>query len=68
MIVQIEVIVKQLAAAGEHDKITAVINLLANEFTYSAQVNRRKVSSQVWKLGFYCIYIVVFYGFGETLR
>ncbi|KAI7993190.1 hypothetical protein LOK49_LG11G00629 [Camellia lanceoleosa] len=38
----IEGIVKQLAAAGEHDKITAVINLLANEFTYSAQVNRRK--------------------------
>ncbi|CAL5428208.1 unnamed protein product [Camellia sinensis] len=39
---EIEGIVKQLAAAGEHDKITAVINLLANEFTYSAQVNRRK--------------------------
>ncbi|GMP93226.1 hypothetical protein CsSME_00043155 [Camellia sinensis var. sinensis] len=40
---EIEGIVKQLAAAGEHDKITAVINLLANEFTYSAQVNHRKV-------------------------
>ncbi|KAI7993624.1 hypothetical protein LOK49_LG11G00636 [Camellia lanceoleosa] len=39
---EIEGIVKQLAAAGEHDKITAVINLLANEFTYSAQVNHRK--------------------------
>ncbi|KAI8022176.1 hypothetical protein LOK49_LG03G02711 [Camellia lanceoleosa] len=39
---EIEGIVKQLASAGEHDKITAVINLLANEFTYSAQVNRRK--------------------------
>ncbi|GMP93246.1 hypothetical protein CsSME_00043163 [Camellia sinensis var. sinensis] len=39
---EIEGIVKQLAAAGEHNKITAVINLLANEFTYSAQVNHRK--------------------------
>ncbi|CAL5428228.1 unnamed protein product [Camellia sinensis] len=39
---EIEGIVKQLAAAGEHDNITAVINLLANEFTYSAQVNHRK--------------------------
>ncbi|CAL5354763.1 unnamed protein product [Camellia sinensis] len=39
---EIEGIVKQLAAAGEHDKITAGINLLANEFTYSAQVNHRK--------------------------
>ncbi|XP_028113946.1 RNA polymerase sigma factor sigA-like isoform X3 [Camellia sinensis] len=43
---EIEGIVKQLAAAGEHDKITAVINLLANEFTYSAQVNHRKVVSR----------------------
>ncbi|KAF5939292.1 hypothetical protein HYC85_023551 [Camellia sinensis] len=48
---EIEGIVKQLAAAGEHDKITTVINLLANEFTYSAQVNHRKVSSQGGLIG-----------------
>ncbi|KAL2992919.1 hypothetical protein AAZX31_10G078000 [Glycine max] len=30
----IEGIVKQLATAGDHDKITAVINLLTTEFTY----------------------------------
>uniref|UniRef100_A0A5B6YJI3 Vacuolar protein 14 C-terminal Fig4-binding domain-containing protein n=1 Tax=Davidia involucrata TaxID=16924 RepID=A0A5B6YJI3_DAVIN len=39
---EVEGIVKQLAAAGDHDKITAVINLLANEFTYSQQTNHRK--------------------------
>ncbi|KAL5189125.1 Protein VAC14 [Glycine soja] len=38
----IEGIVKQLAAAGDHDKITAVINLLTTEFTYSPQANHRK--------------------------
>lgn len=36
---------KQLAVAGDHDKITAVINLLTTEFTYSAQANHRKVFS-----------------------
>ena len=35
---------KQLAAAGDHDKITAVINLLVMEFTYSPQANHRKVA------------------------
>ncbi|WVZ26519.1 hypothetical protein V8G54_005063 [Vigna mungo] len=35
-------IVKQLAIAGDHDKITAVINLLTTEFTYSPQANHRK--------------------------
>ncbi|KAI8538717.1 hypothetical protein RHMOL_Rhmol09G0125800 [Rhododendron molle] len=39
---EVEGIVKQLAAAGDHDKITAVINLLTNEFTYSPQANHRK--------------------------
>ncbi|KAL3731299.1 hypothetical protein ACJRO7_028212 [Eucalyptus globulus] len=39
---EIEGIVKQLAAAGDHDKISAVINLLTYEFTYSAQANHRK--------------------------
>ncbi|KOM26857.1 hypothetical protein LR48_Vigan325s002900 [Vigna angularis] len=38
----IEGIVKQLAIAGDHDKITAVINLLTTEFTYSPQANHRK--------------------------
>ncbi|KAL6566324.1 PtdIns(3,5)P(2) sythesis regulation factor [Orobanche gracilis] len=39
---EVEGIVKQLAMAGDHDKITAVINLLANEYTYSPQINHRK--------------------------
>ncbi|GFP83563.1 protein vac14 homolog [Phtheirospermum japonicum] len=39
---EVEGIVKQLAMAGDHDKITAVINLLANEYTYSPQTNHRK--------------------------
>ncbi|KAK4542430.1 hypothetical protein RGQ29_033189 [Quercus rubra] len=39
---EVEGIVKQLAVAGDHDKITAVINLLTTEFTYSAQANHRK--------------------------
>ncbi|KAF7827579.1 protein VAC14-like protein isoform X1 [Senna tora] len=39
---EIEGIVKQLAAAGEHDKITAVIDLLTQEFAYSPQANHRK--------------------------
>ncbi|XP_019432672.1 PREDICTED: protein VAC14 homolog isoform X2 [Lupinus angustifolius] len=38
----VEGIVKQLATNGEHHKITAVINLLTNEFTYSSQANHRK--------------------------
>ncbi|XP_072971988.1 protein VAC14 homolog [Typha angustifolia] len=39
---EIEGIVKQLAFAGEHDKISAVISLLTTEFTYSPQANYRK--------------------------
>ncbi|XP_057777566.1 protein VAC14 homolog [Salvia miltiorrhiza] len=39
---EVEGIVKQLAMAGDHDKITAVINLLTNEYTYSPQANHRK--------------------------
>ncbi|KAM4108945.1 hypothetical protein ACJW30_03G085200 [Castanea mollissima] len=39
---EVEGIVKQLAVAGDHDKITAVINLLTTEFTYSPQANHRK--------------------------
>ncbi|CAI9760026.1 unnamed protein product [Fraxinus pennsylvanica] len=38
----VEGIVKQLALARDHDKITAVINLLTTEFTYSAEANHRK--------------------------
>ncbi|KAL2904599.1 Protein VAC14-like protein [Bienertia sinuspersici] len=39
---EVEGIVKQLAAAGDHEKITAVINLLVDEFTFSPQANHRK--------------------------
>ncbi|XP_048428893.1 protein VAC14 homolog isoform X2 [Pyrus x bretschneideri] len=39
---EVEGIVKQLTTAGEHDKITAAINLLTTEFTYSPQANHRK--------------------------
>ncbi|PON35571.1 Vacuole morphology and inheritance protein [Parasponia andersonii] len=39
---EVEGIVKNLASSGDHDKITAVINLLTNEFTYSPQANHRK--------------------------
>lgn len=39
---EIEGIVKQLAQAGEHEKISAVINLLVTEYTCSPQTNQRK--------------------------
>ncbi|KAL5719577.1 phosphatidylinositol 3 [Ranunculus cassubicifolius] len=39
---EIEGIVKQLTSGGDHDRITAVINLLTTEFTYSPQANHRK--------------------------
>ncbi|KAL6350838.1 hypothetical protein AAG906_031424 [Vitis piasezkii] len=39
---EVEGIVKTLAAAGDHDKITAVINLLTTEYTFSPQANHRK--------------------------
>ncbi|KAJ1697081.1 hypothetical protein LUZ63_005593 [Rhynchospora breviuscula] len=39
---EIEEITKRLAAAGEHDKIAALIKMLTDEFTYSSQVLHRK--------------------------
>ncbi|KAJ8555081.1 hypothetical protein K7X08_000016 [Anisodus acutangulus] len=39
---ELEGIVKQLAVAGDHEKITAVINLLTHEYTYSPQANHCK--------------------------
>ncbi|XP_075518606.1 protein VAC14 homolog [Primulina tabacum] len=39
---EVEGIVKQLISSGDHEKINAVINLLANEYTYSPQANHRK--------------------------
>ncbi|KAJ0547199.1 putative vacuole morphology and inheritance protein [Helianthus annuus] len=37
--VKVEGIVKNLTTTGDHDKITAVINLLTHEYTYSPQAN-----------------------------
>ncbi|KAJ0974943.1 hypothetical protein J5N97_016908 [Dioscorea zingiberensis] len=39
---ELEGIVKHLAMAREHEKITAIINMLTTEFTYSPQANHRK--------------------------
>ncbi|XP_020233088.1 protein VAC14 homolog isoform X2 [Cajanus cajan] len=39
---EVEGIVKQLSTTGDHVKITAVINLLTTDFTYSPQANHRK--------------------------
>ncbi|KAF3777208.1 VAC14-like protein [Nymphaea thermarum] len=39
---EVEGIVKTMAGSGEHDKITAVINMLITEFTRSSQANHRK--------------------------
>ncbi|KOM45978.1 hypothetical protein LR48_Vigan06g128400 [Vigna angularis] len=39
---EVEGIVKQLASAGDHDRIVAVISLLTTEFTCSPQANHRK--------------------------
>ncbi|XP_038702161.1 protein VAC14 homolog isoform X2 [Tripterygium wilfordii] len=39
---EVEGIVKQLAAAGDHEKISAVITLLTTDYTYSPQANHRK--------------------------
>ncbi|KAJ8447710.1 hypothetical protein Cgig2_031764 [Carnegiea gigantea] len=39
---ELEGIVKQLAQAGDHEKITAVIKLLTEDFTLSPQANHRK--------------------------
>ncbi|XP_075089485.1 protein VAC14 homolog isoform X2 [Nicotiana tabacum] len=39
---ELEGIIKQLTGAGDHDKITSVINLLTQEYTYSPQAHNRK--------------------------
>ncbi|CAJ2674347.1 unnamed protein product [Trifolium pratense] len=39
---EVEGIVKQLASAGDHDKVNAVIDLLTTEYTNSPQANHRK--------------------------
>ncbi|KAH7652853.1 Vacuole morphology and inheritance protein 14 [Dioscorea alata] len=39
---ELEGIVKNLAMAGEHEKINGIINHLTTEFTYSPQANHRK--------------------------
>lgn len=39
---EVEEIVRHLLEAGDHDRIKAVINLLAIEFTYSPQADHRK--------------------------
>ncbi|XVF85444.1 hypothetical protein PTKIN_Ptkin17bG0118700 [Pterospermum kingtungense] len=39
---EVEGIVKQLASSGDHEKISAVINLLTTEYTFSPQANHRK--------------------------
>ncbi|KAK8958871.1 hypothetical protein KSP40_PGU002948 [Platanthera guangdongensis] len=39
---ELEGIVKQLAQAGENEKISALVNLLVTEYTYSPQANHRK--------------------------
>ncbi|XP_075082941.1 protein VAC14 homolog isoform X2 [Nicotiana tabacum] len=39
---ELEGIIKQLTGAGDHDKITAVINLMTQEYTYSPQAHNRK--------------------------
>lgn len=43
---------KQLVAAGDHERITAVINFLTNDFAYSPQTNHRKVH-QLWRFFFF---------------
>ncbi|KAG6465976.1 hypothetical protein ZIOFF_076201 [Zingiber officinale] len=47
---EIAVIIKQFALSGEHDKISAVINLLTSKFALSPQANLRKINEFV-KLG-----------------
>ncbi|VFQ66495.1 unnamed protein product [Cuscuta campestris] len=39
---ELEGIVKQLAVAGDHDRITAVVKLLSEDYAYSSQSNHRK--------------------------
>ncbi|RAL48082.1 hypothetical protein DM860_017873 [Cuscuta australis] len=39
---ELEGIVKQLAVAGDHDRITAVVKLLSEDYAYSPQANHRK--------------------------
>ena len=52
---------KQLTTAGDHDKITAVINLLTTEFTYSPQANHRKVFAVVL-----CTILFCSFNFGKV--
>ncbi|CAO2828536.1 unnamed protein product [Amaranthus hypochondriacus] len=40
--IEVEGIVKQMSSTGEHEKITAVIKLLTDEYTFSPQSNHRK--------------------------
>jgi vacuole morphology and inheritance protein 14 len=41
---QVEGVVKNLAAQGETEKVSALINVLINDFAMSPQANHRKVS------------------------
>lgn len=62
-VIQVEGIVKQLAAVGDHDKITAVINLLTTEFTSSPQANHRKVEKDYYynyNYNYLVMYFIIF--------
>lgn len=39
---EVEGIIKQLTCAGDHERISAIINVLTNDFALSAQANYRK--------------------------
>lgn len=39
---EVEGIVRQLVSAGDHEKISSLLNLLTNEFTFSPQASHRK--------------------------
>lgn len=41
---QVEGVVKNLAAQGETEKVSALITVLINDFAMSPQANHRKVS------------------------
>lgn len=44
LLYQVEGVVRQLTTAGDHERISAVINVLTNDFALSPQANHRKVS------------------------
>jgi hypothetical protein len=44
VIYQVEGVVKNLAAQGETEKVSALITVLINDFAMSPQANHRKVS------------------------